>query len=67
MSRGHIPYGYCFENGIAYVDEAKAEQIRTIFKEYISGNSLVDSAAEAGSEKWLASTLKKILSNEIYR
>ena len=65
MSRGHTPYGYRIENGTAYVDEAKAEQVRTIFKEYTSGNSLVGAAAAAGM-KLTHSSVKRILENKHY-
>ena len=65
MSRGHTPYGYRIENGIAYVDESKAEQIRTIFKENTSGNSLVGAAAAAGM-KLTHSSVKRILENKHY-
>ena len=64
MSRGHTPYGYRIENGIAYVDESKAEQIRTIFKEYTSGNSLVGAAAAAGM-KLTHSSVKRILAKRM--
>ncbi len=36
----HIPYGYRIEDGKAVVDEIQAEQVRTFFKEYISGKAL---------------------------
>lgn len=65
MSRGHTPYGYRFENGVAYVDEAQAESIRTIFKEYASGKSLVGAATAAGM-KLTHSSVKRILQNKHY-
>ena len=36
----HIPYGYRIVDGKAVVDEFQAEQVRTFFKEYISGKAL---------------------------
>lgn len=44
----HIPYGYRIEDGKAVVDEIKAEQVRTFFKEYISGKALKVAAETVG-------------------
>ena len=44
----HIPYGYRIEDGKAVVDEIQAEQIRTFFKEYISGKALKAAAEKVG-------------------
>ena len=44
----HIPYGYRIEDGKAVVDEIQAEQIRTFFKEYISGKALKVAAETVG-------------------
>lgn len=43
----HIPYGYRIEDGKAVADEVQAEQVRTFFKEYISGKSLMVAAKNA--------------------
>ena len=43
----HIPYGYRIVDGKAVVDEFQAEQVRTFFKEYISGKAL-KAAEEVG-------------------
>lgn len=41
MSRvEHIPYGYRIENGKAVVDETAAGQVRQLFENYLSGDSL---------------------------
>lgn len=48
MSRGHTPYGYRIENGVAVVCEEQADQIRSIYKGYLGGLSLVGAAREAG-------------------
>ena len=44
----HIPYGYRIVDGKAVVDEVQAEQVRTFFKEYISGKALKAAAEEVG-------------------
>ena len=44
----HIPYGYRIEDGKAVVDEVQAEQVRTFFKEYISGKALMVAAETVG-------------------
>lgn len=44
----HIPYGYRIEDGKAVVDEVQAEQVRTFFKEYISGKALKVAAEMVG-------------------
>ena len=44
----HIPYGYRIEDGKAVVDEIQAEQVRTFFKEYISGKALKVAAETVG-------------------
>lgn len=44
----HIPYGYRIVDGKAVVDEFQAEQVRTFFKEYISGKALKAAAEEVG-------------------
>lgn len=44
----HIPYGYRIEDGKAVVDEVQAEQVRTFFKEYISGKALKVAAETVG-------------------
>ena len=44
----HIPYGYRIEDGKAVVDEVQAEQVRTFFKEYISGKALKAAAEKVG-------------------
>lgn len=44
----HIPYGYRIENGLAVIDEQSAEQVRSLFDAYLSGDSLIDAAQKAG-------------------
>ena len=44
----HIPYGYRIENGKAVIDEKAAEQVRTLFNAYLSGDSMHTAAGKAG-------------------
>ena len=55
-----IPYGYKIEKGKAVIDEAQAEQVRMIYKGYLSGLAYVP-AAEAAGLTLLHSGVKKIL------
>ena len=48
MRRGHTPYGYRIENGLAVVCQEEAAQIRKMYEGYLSGLSLTAAAAEAG-------------------
>ena len=48
MSRGHMPYGYRIENGAAVIHEEEAAQIQKMYEGYLSGLSLIASAAKAG-------------------
>ncbi len=60
-----IPYGYEVEKGRAVIDEAQAEQIRKIYKDYISGLSYV-AAAEAAGITLSHAGVKKMLQNKRY-
>ena len=68
---GHTPYGYVINNGKAEVDQEKADQVRRIFLEYLSGTSLRQASINAGlnlphtSVKRML-TNKKYLGNEYY-
>lgn len=44
----HIPYGYRIENGLAVIEEEAAKQLRTLFKAYLSGDSLINAATKSG-------------------
>ena len=48
MRRGHKPFGYRIENGVAVVCEGEAAQIRKLYEGYLNGLSLVAAAADAG-------------------
>lgn len=60
-----IPYGYKIEKGKAVVDEVQAEQVRMIYKGYLSGLAYV-AAAEAVGLKLFHPGVKKILQNKRY-
>ena len=60
-----IPYGYKIEKGKAVVDEEQAEQVRMIFKGYLSGLAYVV-AAEAVGIKISHPSVKRILQNKRY-
>lgn len=44
----HTPFGYRIENGKAVIDKDAAEQIKTLFHSYLSGDSLSTAAKKAG-------------------
>ncbi len=61
----HIPYGYRIENGQAVLDEKAAEQVRTLFRSYLSGDSLETAANKAGIKAFHAG-ITRILQNKRY-
>lgn len=61
--RGHTPFGYKIENGIAVVCEDQAAQLRKLYEGYLGGLSLVEAAKAAGVMK-THSSLKRILQNQ---
>lgn len=58
-----IPYGYKIEKGKAVIDEAQAEQIRMVYKGYLSGLAYI-AAAESVGLKLLHAGVKKMLQNK---
>lgn len=60
-----IPYGYKIEKGKAVIDEAQAEQIRTVYKGYLSGLAYI-AAAEAAGLTLLHAGVKSMLQNKRY-
>jgi DNA invertase Pin-like site-specific DNA recombinase len=63
------------ENGKLIINKAEAEVVKRIYREYLEGQSYYSIGrgltkdgikTAAGKTKWLASTLRKILSNEKY-
>ncbi|BDH63199.1 recombinase [Bacillaceae bacterium CLA-AA-H227] len=61
----HTPYGYRIENGIAVIDEEKAEKVRNLYKGYLSGLSLSVAAKSAGIDAYHG-TAGRMLRNERY-
>lgn len=62
MSRGHTPFGYRIENGVAVICEDQAEQIRKIYTGYLGGLSLRNAAKEAGI-KMVHASVRRLLQN----
>lgn len=61
----HIPYGYRIENGKAIIDEKAAEQVRTLFVAYLSGDSMHTAAGKAGIKSFHAG-IGRMLTNARY-
>lgn len=51
---GHTPFGYRIENGKAVIDNEAADQIRTLYHSYLSGDSLDTAAIKAGIKSFHA-------------
>jgi len=60
-----IPYGYKVVKGKAVIDEVEAEQVRMVFKGYLSGLAYVVAAEEVGL-KLSHPSVKRILQNKRY-
>lgn len=63
--RGHLPYGYRIENGIAVVCDEEAAKLRKIYEGYLAGLSLVEAAARTGMKRTHTS-VKQMLHNPRY-
>lgn len=61
----HTPYGYRIENGQAVLDEKAAEQVRTLFRSYLSGDALATAAQKAGIKAFHAG-IARMLHNTRY-
>jgi len=61
----HVQYGYRIENGKAVIDEEKAEQVKKLYKAYLSGLAYVP-AAEAAGLKLYHTGAKKMMQNKHY-
>jgi glutamate/tyrosine decarboxylase-like PLP-dependent enzyme len=61
----HAPYGYKIQHGKAIIDQPAALQLKELFKAYLSGLSLKDSAQKAGITSYHA-TVAKMLTNKRY-
>lgn len=62
---GHTPYGYTIKDGKAIIEEGQSEQIKKLYKNYLSGMSLKKAAAEAGMET-SHSSAKQLMQNKHY-
>ena len=62
---GHTPYGYVIKDGKATIDEEQSEQIKKLYKNYLSGMSLKKAASEAGMETYHSSA-KRLMQNKHY-
>lgn len=62
---GHTPYGYRIENGKAIIDEQAAEQIKTLFQSYLTGDSLATAAKKAAIKSFHAGVCR-MLQNKRY-
>ena len=61
----HTPFGYRIENGKAIIDIEAADQIKTLFHSYLSGDSLETAAKKAGITAFHAG-IGRILRNARY-
>lgn len=61
----HVPYGYRIENGKAVIDEEKAEQVKKLYKAYLSGLAYVPAAETAGLKLYHTGA-KKMMQNKRY-
>ena len=71
-----LPFGFCLtDDGAVAVDKEKADTVRLIYRQYLSGMSLggiADSLFEAGvkspkgKERWTQAVISVILSNKKY-
>ena len=62
---GHTPFGYRIKNGKAVIDEPAAEKIRQLYKNYLSGMSMV-AAAKAADIDTYHGTVKRMMGNRHY-
>lgn len=62
---GHTPYGYKIEKGKAVVDESAAAQVRKLYKNYLSGLSLINAAKFSGLNLQHSSA-KRMMRNRHY-
>jgi hypothetical protein len=61
----HTPLGYRIENGKAVINEQAAEQIKTLYHSYLSGDSLATAAKKSGIKAFHAS-IGRMLRNTRY-
>lgn len=61
----YIPYGYKIENGKAVIDQNAAQQLKDLFKGYLSGLSVKNALEQSGIPMSLGSA-KHMLKNTTY-
>jgi len=61
----HTPFGYRIKHGKAVIDIEAAEQIKTLFESYLSGDSLATAAKKAGIKAFHAG-IGRMLRNTRY-
>lgn len=61
----HTPFGYRIENGKAVIDSEAAEQVKTLFQFYLSGDSLATAGKKAGIKSYHAG-IGRMLRNACY-
>ena len=61
----HTPYGYKIENGVAVIEEEKAEKIRKLYQGYLTGLALAGAAKQAGIDTYHG-TAGRMLRNTHY-
>ena len=61
----HIPYGYKIINGIAEIDEEKAEQVKLLFTRFLEGESLA-TASKSCSLNFTHSQVARMLEKKEY-
>lgn len=61
----HTPFGYRIKNGKAFIDVPAAEQVKQLYRNYLSGLSLENAAREAGIDTYHG-TVSRILENRRY-
>ncbi len=62
---GHTPLGYKIENGVAVIDRKTTAKVLNLYKNYLSGLSLIKSAKKAGINTSHAGA-KHIMQNKHY-
>ncbi len=65
MRQGHTPFGYRIEKGAAVIVPGEAERIRNVYAGYLSGQSYISAAKNAGLKMSHAS-VKRMLQNRHY-
>lgn len=65
MSRGHTPFGYRIQNGMAVVCEEEVRQIKEVYAGYLSGLCYVAAAQKAGL-RMTHGCVKRLLQNRHY-